>query len=204
MKQKFAMVALGLLCILAGPTRPAAAQSGCVSAKLEAMGKNEAGLLSCLAGEAAKGRPTTFGKCIRKVAAKFALAWAKAGPCGEDRTLCECLTEQCAIAVRLVLPDFGPSRCEAARLRAAGKQAVRKVRCSAEAARAGTTVDPACLQRTEAYLQAVFARTRRCTGDSNMVETIVNEQCVGALGADPTGGGTIDELCTSHACDNVD
>jgi hypothetical protein len=167
------------------------------------MGKKEAGLLSCLAAETAKGRATGFGKCIGKVAIKFARAYANAGTCGEERTRCECLTEDCAIAVRLALPD-SRSKCEAARLRAAGKQAIQKVRCSVEAVKNGTPVDPACLQRTEANLQAVFARTRRCTGDRTAVETTVNEQCVSALGADPTGGETIDELCTSHACDYVD
>jgi hypothetical protein len=203
MARRVVIVALAMPCILASWSHSARAQSTCLSAKLEAMGKKEAGLLSCLAAETAKGHATGFGRCIRKVAIKFALAWAKAGTCGEERTRCECLTEDCAIALRLTLPD-SRDRCEAARLRAAGKQAIQKVRCSAEAVKSGTPVDPACLQRAEANLRAVFARSRRCTGDRTAVETVVNEQCVTALGADPIGGETIDKLCTSHACDYVD
>lgn len=192
------------LFIGSGWSRAANAQSECLGAKLDAMGRKEAGLLSCLAGEAAKGRATGFPRCLRRVSRRFSRAFALAGDCGEGRLVCDCLTEACAIAVHLALPDAGPSRCESARLRAAGRHAVRKVRCSAQAAKAGAPVDPACLERTEAKLRAAFARTRRCTGDATTVEAIVNEQCVSALGGDPTGGGTISELCTSHACDGVD
>ena len=199
-----ALVIVALALSSLSSTRPAHAQSACLSGKLEAMARKEAGLLSCLAGVAAKGRAAGFPRCIRKVASRFARAYLDAGRCGEERTLCECLTEQCAIAVRLVLPDAGPSRCEAARLRAAGTQARRKVGCSAEAARTGSTVDPACLEKAEAHLRAVFARTGRCTGEQTAVEAVVNEECVRGLGADPTGGGTIGALCTSHACDGVD
>ena len=198
------IVALGVLLAVVGWERPAKAQSECVSAKLEALGRKEAGLLACLATEAARGRATTFGKCIQKVAIKFSHAFARAGSCEEDRTICECLTEDCAIAVRVALPDVGPSKCESARLRAAGRQAIRKVRCNSKAAKAGTTVDPVCIQKAEGKFQVAFAKTKRCTGDQAAVQTTLDERCVSALGGDPTGGGTITELCTSHVCDGVD
>jgi hypothetical protein len=201
---ELAIVVLALFPIVTGASGTSNPQSRCLSGKLAAIGKKEAGLLSCLAKMAAKGRATTFGACIQKAARKFAAAFAKAGSCDADRTICECLAENCAITVRVSLPDAGPSKCEAARLRAAGKRAIGKVRCSVKAATEGLTVDQACIQNVEARYQAAFAKTSGCTGEQTTVEVIVDEQCVGAVGADPTGGGTVSDLCTGHACDGVD
>jgi hypothetical protein len=203
-RTRFALVTLVVFAFVARPSATANTQSKCLRAKLRAIGKKEAGLLSCFARVAAKGHANTLGACVQKGEHKYTAAFAKAGSCSGDRTICDCLAENCAIAVRVALPDAGPSHCESARLRAAGKKAAGKLSCNAKAAARGLTVDRACIQKVEARYRAAFAKTTGCTGDQATVETIANQRCVGEVGADPTGGGTISALCTSHACDGVD
>jgi len=195
-------MALLALCLLPATAH---AQSKCVSAKLDAMGKKESGLLSCLASVAARGRATSFGRCLQRIENRYLRAYDLAGSCGtDDRPVCDCLTENCAVEVRVALPDLGPSKCEAKRLRGAGVQAMRKVRCNAKAAKAGTPVDPGCLQKADAKFEAVFAKTGTCGGDQSAVDAIVNEQCVTGIGGDASGGGTVGDLCTSQACEGAD
>jgi len=198
------IVAFGAFLIALGGSRTSNAQSECLSAKLEAIGQREARLLFCLAKVAARGRATTFGACNRRAGIRYAAAFGRAGSCDGDRTECECLAENCAVDLRVLLSDRGPSRCEAARLKAAGKEAIGKVRCNVKALREGLIVDQTCIQRAEETFRSAFARTRRCAGDQAATEAIVNAECVAALGGDATGGGMITDICTSNACEGVD
>jgi hypothetical protein len=177
----------------------------CTFAKLKALGKREAGLLVCYSKAAATSlNPTTFAACALKVEGKYEKAFVKAGSCSGDQTVCECIAENCATALRTGLPDAGPSKCEAARLKVAGKKAAAKLICNAEAARKGLPVDAGCIQKAEAKYQAAFAEAMGCSGDANTVENIVNQECVAALGADATGGATVGTLCTScNVCCDV-
>jgi hypothetical protein len=167
----------------------------CTGAKLKALAKKASGLLGCHAKVAAKGDPSLFDPCRQKVETKYGTAFAKAGSCGGDQALCECLAENCATLVRAALPDNG--KCEATRLKAAGKKASGKLACNSKAAAKGLTVDSMCIQKLEAKYQAAFAKATGCTGDQNAVETTVNQSCVSDLGADPTGGGTVGAICAS-------
>jgi hypothetical protein len=198
------VVALGAFLIALGGSRTSNAQSECLSAKLEAIGQREARLLFCLAKVAARGRATTFGACDQRARIRYAAAFGRAGSCDGDRTQCECLAENCAVDLRVQLSDPGPSKCEAARLKAAGKEAIGKVHCNVKALREGLVVDQTCTRRAEKKFQAAFAKTRRCAGDQSTAEAIVNAECVAALGGDATGGGMITDICTSDACEGVD
>ena len=195
------LVVFALVAVARGASSP---QGRCLSAKLKAIARKEAGLLSCFAKVAAKGRATTLGACVQKVHGRYVAAFTKAGSCGGDDITCECLAENCAIDVRLALPDAGPSRCESARLKAALREAARMIGCNARGAAKGLIVDQACIRKAQTKYRGAFARATGCTGDQTTVETIVGEKCVAEVGADPIGGGTVSELCTSHACDGVD
>src|SRR3989442_12179011 len=111
---------------------------------------------------------------------------------------CECLAENCAAQVRSDLPDAGPSKCEAARLKAAGKKASAKLKCNAKAVAKFVPVDSACIQKAETKYQAAFGNATGCSGNQNTVENDVNQKCVSALGADPTGGGRVSFLCPTN------
>jgi hypothetical protein len=169
----------------------------CVSAKLKTIGRKENGLLSCDAKVVQRGDPSLLADCVQKVEAKYARAFAKAGTCSGDQATCECIAEHCATFVGLALPDAGPDDCESARLRAAAKKASDELNCSAKAAMRSVPVDSACIQKAEARYQKAFARTTGCSGNQATVEATVDQRCVTAVGADPTGGATIGTICGS-------
>jgi hypothetical protein len=198
------IVALGTFLLAVGGNGTSSAQSECLSAKLRAIGQKETRLLLCLAKIAATGRGNSFPACLQRASNKFAAAFGRAGSCDGERTECECLAETCAVDLRAMLSEPGSSKCEAARLKAAAMEAIGKVLCNVKALRKGLTVDRTCIQRAEKKFQAAFAETRRCAGDQATVEAFVNDECVGALGGDATGGGMITDICTSTACEGVD
>jgi hypothetical protein len=182
----------------------ACAQSRCVSAKFEAVGRSEAGLLSCLARVAARGRATNLGRCVSKVKGRLTRSFSTAGECSGDDSICNCLAENCAVDVRLSLPDAGPSRCESARLRAVARKVTGTLRCNAQAVADGKAVDEGCIRKVQARYQAAFAKTKGCTGDGAAVGTMVETACVTEVGANPTAGSMVGDPCTSHACDDDD
>ena len=188
---------------LASPAGAITTIDKCTAAKLTALAKKEKGLLTCHAKVAAKGDATLLALCVQKVEGKYTTTFAKAGSCAGDQAVCECLAETCASAVRSALPDGGPSKCEAARLKAAAKKAAGKLVCNVKAlkSKTGPTVDPTCLEKVESKYQLAFAKMTDCSGDQATVETAVDDQCVSALGADATGGGTVGALCP--ACGGV-
>ena len=196
MRSNHSLIPLSALVLLAIVAAPAHADK-CTGKKLKAIGKKEGGLLGCHSKVASKGDPSSLAACVSKVEVKYAAAFAKAGSCSGDQAVCECLAENCEAAVRADLPDAGPSICEAARLKAAGKKARGKLTCNAKAATTGTAVDPICIQKAEAKYQAAFAKTTGCSGDQNAVETTIDQECVTAIGADGTGGATVGTICGS-------
>src|SRR5262245_37261687 len=185
-----------ILLALALAATPASADK-CTGAKLMAIARKEAGLLICDAKVVATGDSNLLGPCLQKVVAKYVTAFAKAGSCSGDPAVCECLAEYCAMAVRGGLPEAGPSKCEAARLKTAAKKAAGKLKCNAKAAATGVPVDGVCIHKAEAKYDAAFAKTTSCGGDPNAVEMTVDQQCVSAVGADPTGGRTVGARCAS-------
>jgi hypothetical protein len=203
---RLALVALAVAALVAGRSDPARAQGSearCLRIKLEAIGRKEADELGCFGMAAATGRARRLGRCILRATGRLNRAFVKAGECSGEADTCGCLADLCAVDVRVALPDLGPSRCEAARLRAGARVALATMRCAAAAA-TGMPVDPACPQKARARYEAAFAKTAGCSGDGTAVESIVAADCVTALGGDPAGGQIIGALCTSHACDAVD
>src|SRR5439155_1731695 len=106
----------------------------------------------------------------------------------------------CREKVRAALPDgtsaATASKCESARLKAAGKAASRKLGCYAKAARKGLPVDSSaggCLDKAHAKFVAAFDKVTGCTGDgqADAVETLIDVQCVHQpVDADGDGSGS--------------
>jgi len=159
--RRFTVVSTVFACLLlaAGP----AAADQCTSAKLKAIANREARFLRCLAKVARFGDPSLEAACDASAEAKFASAFGSAGTCSGVRSDCESLADDCRDKVRAALPDgtsaASASKCEAARLKAAGKAASRKLGCYAKAARKGVPVDSApggCLDRAQAKFVKAF------------------------------------------------
>jgi hypothetical protein len=200
-------LALAIAALVAGrgdPARAAGAEARCLRIKLDAIGRKEADELRCFAAAAARGRTPRLGRCILRATGRLNRTFFKAGECSGEADTCGCLADLCAVDVRVALPDRGPSRCEAVRLRATGRAALATMRCAAAAAATGAPVDPACVQKARAKHQTAFAKTAGCSGDAGAVQAIVADECVTGLGGDPAGGQVVGALCTSHACDAVD
>jgi hypothetical protein len=201
--------AVGIWALVAAQSQSAHAQTACVdtkclTAKLDAIAKEEADLFACFVKAAGRRRGSGFGRCVQRAAGRYIARFGRAGECsGEDLT-CGCLAENCALAVRLALPEPGPSRCAAARLRAAARKAVGTLRCNTQAMARGTVIDQRCIDKVDAKYQAAFARPTGCTGDRTAIGAIIEAACVTEVGAKPTGGDTVCDVCTSHACDGVD
>src|SRR6185436_5608759 len=146
MKKKLALTLALLLISLHAGTAHA---DKCTAKKLKAVAKKEAGLLNCRSKAVKKGDASLLAPCVAKVENKYAAAFAKAGSCGGNQNICECLADACDSAVAQILPDGGPSKCEAGRLKAAGKKASAKLNCNAKAAVRDEAVDTACIQKAE-------------------------------------------------------
>src|SRR5262249_45355696 len=157
----FAMVTWAVLVLGLGGTARA---DKCTRAKLTDLARKEARLLACHEKAAAKGDATLLGPCLAKIETRYVAAFANAGTCDGEQTTCACLADKCATAVRVALPERGPSTCEAARLKAAARRASAKLLCNARAVRAGIPVSAACLRKAEARYQASFKATG-CSGD---------------------------------------
>jgi len=134
------------------------------------------------------------------------------GTCSGVQSDCESLADDCRDKVRAALPDgtsaASASKCEAARLKAAGKAASRKLSCYAKAARKGVPVDSApggCLDRAHAKFVKAFEKVTGCAGDgqADAVEAVVDAQCVGQP-ADSDDDGNVSGLCPAipPACGN--
>ena len=200
--RRFTVVSTVFACLLlaAGP----AAADQCTSAKVKAIAKEEARLLGCQAKVAKKGDPSLEAACDAKAMDKFGTAFGKAGTCSGVQSDCEGLADGCRDKVRAALPDgtsaATASKCESARLKAAGKAASRKLGCYAKAARKGLPVDSSaggCLDKAHAKFVAAFDKVTGCTGDgqADAVETLIDVQCVHQP-VDADGDGSVSGLCT--------
>src|SRR5262249_54328483 len=151
------LVAVILLAVGAGSARA----DKCNGAKVKAIGKKEAGLLGCSAKEATKSGIEP--DCDTKVSGKFTPAYDKptgCSPAAPADTACETAADtDCQTAIRAVLPDGNgttASRCEAARLKAAGKLAAGELGCISKAAAKGIPVDTACITKAQGKFLAAF------------------------------------------------
>ena len=179
----------------------------CTAAKLKAIAKKEKGLLACQAKVAATGDASLQSACDAKVVAKFADTFAniaaKLGACSGVLGDCEAIADDCRDQVRAALPDgtseATKSKCESARLKAAGKKASSKLGCYAKAATKDVAVDNApdgCLDKAGAHFMNAFDKVTACTGDGQdgAVENLVDAECVNQQVV-VDGGGNVIGIC---------
>ena len=173
----------------------------CTGLRLKAIAKKEYGLLLCQSKVAQKGDPSLEAACDAKVLGKFSASFAKSGACSGVQADCEAIADDCRDKVRAALPDgtAAASKCEANRLKTAGKKAEKKLFCYSKAAKKDAPVDSAvggCLDKASAKFVKSFDKITGCTGDgqSAAIEALVDGECVGQqLVAD--GSGTVTALC---------
>ena len=179
--------------------RVRARTSRCLAAKLMAMGTRESNDLGCVAGVVAASAPGTATACRARVDARFNRASTRTGDCGGTVGACDAAADACVAAIQQVLPDPGPSACEAAKLRAAGHQAQRALRCYASAAARGVPVDATCLARAESKLLRAVAKAAKridCSGQGAEVAAQVDAACVAAVV--DAAAGVVTAVCAGH------
>jgi len=167
----------------------------CTGAKLKAIAKKEAGLLGCQAKVAAKNDTSKLATCESKVKGTFAAAFGKAGTCDGDQTTCESLADACETNVASALTETFPSKCEAAKRKAAGKLASAELGCYAKAAAKALPVDSTCLTKAVGKFSAAMTKAGTCANGGSP-QGLVEDNCVQpAVTAD--GGGMVTSVCTS-------
>jgi hypothetical protein len=195
------MVACFGLTVLGAGT---ASADKCLSAKLKAIAKEEGGLLQCSSKEATKGVAAVEPACTAKVRDKFAKAYAKVVGCSTPPAAqCESIADHCQAELRAALPDgdgTNPSKCEAARLKAAGKKAKAKLACYAKVAKNNLPVDHACLAKAEAKFTTAYNKVSGCatdgpTGAAN-TESLIDNACVDAV-VTVDGTGRVTGICAT-------
>ncbi len=187
--RSFLFVVLAL--VLVSPMSANAAD--CTAKKLKAIAKRESGLLACSAKVAAKGDPSLEADCVAKVTAKFTDSFAKAGDCIGVASECETnVDEFCVPAVLGYLSDAGPSKCEASRLKAAGKRASAAVQCFTKK----PEVRAACQSKANEKFVASFTKVSGCGGDGqeSTVAASIDSNCVNAVQTTDVDGA-ITTLC---------
>ena len=171
------MLVVALL-LAAGPARA----DKCTSLKLKAIGKKEAGLLTCQSKVAQRGDTSILMACENKVVAKFTASFGKSGTCTGVQADSETIADDCRDKVRAALPDgtTTASKCEAKRLKAAGTKAEKELLCYSAAAKKGVAVDGACLGKASVQFGKSFGSVTGCTGDgqTTSVETTIDTECV--------------------------
>src|SRR5689334_21275236 len=177
-------IVLGMVFLMAAGVGPASADK-CNGAKIKAIGKKEKSLLGCSGKEATKG-PSVEPDCNDKASLKFTAKYDKPTGCvpaAPSDSTCESAADACQAAVRSALPDgddVTPSKCEASRLKAAGKLGAGELGCYAKASSKSIPIDPACLAKATGKFTAAFNKVSGCTGDGNAagIQSLVESDCV--------------------------
>jgi hypothetical protein len=195
------LILAGVLSLIAAGPGPASADK-CNGAKVKAIGKKESGLLGCSGKEATKGTAAVQPTCNDKVSGKFVAKYDKPTGCvpaAPSDSTCETAADACQSAIRAALPDgddVNPSKCEAARLKAAGKLASGELGCISKAAAKSLPVDPACITKATGKFTAAFNKVSGCTGDGNAsgIQGQVESSCVDPIVA-VSGGNFVSIVC---------
>ena len=184
----WAAVALALLA-----TPPPARADKCAAAKLKAIGKKEARLLGCQSKVAAKNDTSGLAACESKVKGKFSNAFGKSGTCGGDQTQCENIADSCESSVAGAFIDTWPSKCEAAKRKAAGKLASSELGCYAKAAAKSAALDGGCISKATGKFSTALTKAGACP-DGGSPQMLVEGSCVQP--AVPTNvGGIVTDVC---------
>src|SRR5262249_35237092 len=125
----------------------------------------------------------------------------KTGTCSGVQADCESIADDCRDKVRAALPDgtTTASKCEATRLKAAGKKAQKKLLCYSKAAKKDVPVDSAtggCLDKAAAKFVKSFDKVTGCTGDGQTatIEALIDAECIGQQ-VTTDGSGAVTGLC---------
>ena len=156
----------------------------CSSSKMKASGKAESGELKCLSKLASNGTPADA--CITAAQGKFTDAFTAADSlvqptCEGTASTVENAINNCIDNVTMAITGSG--KCQASKLKAAGKKAASKLKCYQKAPTAPST-DPtlvACLKAATDKFSASFDKAEAagaCAGAKNVVETDIDNLCV--------------------------
>jgi len=188
MKMIMSVVAVALLGI--GLTLGSAMAGGtpvqkCSSSKVKAAGKAESGELKCWSKFASNGTPADT--CVAAAQQKLMDAFAAADsvvqpppPCEGTESTVDNAISNCIDNVNMAVTGSG--KCQASKLKAAGKKAAAKLKCYQKAPTAPST-DPdlmACLQAASDKFSSSFDKAEAagaCAGAKNVIETDVDNLC---------------------------
>ena len=177
------------LAIAAAPARA----DKCTGAKLKAVGKKESGLLGCQSKVAKTGDSSGLSACEQKVSGKFSVAFGKAGSCAGDQMRCEDIADSCESSVAGAFIDTLPSKCEAAKRKAAGKLASAQLGCYAKAAKKALPVDSTCITKATGKFSTALTKAGACP-DGGSPQSLVEDHCV-TVAVTTNGGGTVTDVC---------
>jgi hypothetical protein len=208
--------------------QPTPASLGCASAKQKAHGKTASAVLNCHS-KAAKLGTAVDALCVQKAEDKWVLAHDKAelkalGGCaveaqnvlygGSDATeaqgLYDLIVDETEVPadgladqiVPLLRPNAAANGCQSAKLKAAGKFAAALLNCQSKAAKKGTPLDVACVDKVRVKLndpvKGAFAKAETkppcdTTGDvgaiQTAIESFVEQAVIGMPRNDGCGSG---------------
>jgi hypothetical protein len=107
----------------------------------------------------------------------FSTAFGKAGTCGGDEMTCETRVGSCETAIASALTETFPSKCEAAKRKAAGKLAQAELGCYEKAAATGVALDPTCIAKATSKFTTALGKAGTCP-DGGSPQTLVENKCV--------------------------
>lgn len=176
--------------------------SKCVSGKLKAIGKKASAKLRCHAQVAKTGDSSGLADCLAKAEGKFSTAFGKAGECGSPEASCESRVDYCVTQVANALPDM-PNECEAAKLKAAAKAALKLHKCAAKSATSGKPMNPDCATllpgtKLQEKLTTAFAKADAagaCSGDPTTVGLIIQLACALQVAVTDSSGRAMGVVC---------
>ena len=180
---KVLVVGLGALLIAsqsyAGPTG-----AKCTGSKIKSVGKAAKSKSKCHS-KATKSGEVTDPDCLDKASEKFTKGFAKAEakpPCfafGDAPTVEADIDTFVGDLLTELRPVMTVSKCSAAQLDAAGKEAAAKLNCHSKAAKKGINLDAACITKAEEKYSTKFAKSLDqgdclTAADAVTIEAIVN------------------------------
>ena len=175
-------------------TLPAGGADKCTSAKLKAVAKKEASLLKCQSKVAAKNDTTKLSTCEMKASGKFATAFGAAGACAGNQTACEDIADNCESTVAAAMTETFPSKCEAAKRKAAAKLASGELKCYSKAAAKGVPVDTVgCIPKAQSKFSAAIGAAGSCA-DGGSPQSLVENTCTKPA-VETDGMGNVTGVC---------
>ena len=209
-----AIFALAATAYGAAEAAPSPAQQ-CAEAKLKATGQKAKKKLECHANAVKNGVAVNLD-CLAKAETEFESAFDEAeakGGCAPsgDKDDVEATVDAYVEDVVTELPDDGTKSgraCAAAKLKATGQKAKKKLECRANAVKHGVAVDPDCLAKAETEFESAFDEAEArggcfTTGDADEIEAKTDTFVAGCPDGDPCDDGTFcngADTCSGGTC----